>query len=214
MQIDMSLMQVADELCRFLFLKLGDRLNNNTYKFHFLETYLRGIFFEKGDDNMSIKIQRLINLAMVLLSWLTFPFLGLNNIKRFFPATLLIVFFEFLNVLYGKKRKWWVFYNKPKSYILNEFSFNLGPFLVGSLWIMKWTYGNFKQFLLLNATINALFAFIIIKFLDKLRVAKLNRLSNFQFFMFFFYKAPLLYGIQYMIENKKKFSQLKYFFTK
>jgi hypothetical protein len=143
---------------------------------------------------------------MVLLAWLTLPFLGIHNIKRFFPASLLIVFFEFTNVLIGKRRKWWVFYNKPNSYLLNEFPFNLGPFLVGSMWILKWTYGNFKQFISLNATVNAFFAFILITLLEKLKVVKLVRLNNLQFFLFFFYKAPLLYVIQYIIESKKKFS--------
>ena len=155
---------------------------------------------------MSIKIQRLVNLAMVLLAWITLPFLGIHNIKRFFPASLLIVFFEFINVLIGKRRKWWAFNNKKNSYLLNEFAFNIGPFLVGSLWILKWTYGNFKQFMALNATVNAFFAFIIIRLLEKLKVVKLVGLNNFQFFLFFFYKAPLLYGIQYIIESKKKFS--------
>ncbi len=155
---------------------------------------------------MSIKIRRLVNLAMVILALFTLPFLGLNTIKRFAPASLLIVFFEFINVLIGKRRKWWVFYNKPNSYLFNEFPFNIGPFLVGSMWILKWTYGNFKQFILLNATVNAFFAFILVKLLEKLKVAKLVRLNNFLFFLYFLYKAPLLYGIQYIIEGKKKFS--------
>lgn len=153
---------------------------------------------------MPIKIQRLINFSMVLLAWLTLPFLGLNNIKRYFPASLLIVFIEFINVLIGKRRKWWVFNNKPNSYLFNEFPFNIGPFFVGSIWILKWTYGNFKQFIALNATVNAFFAFILVKVLERLKVTKLVRFNNFQFFLYFLYKAPLLYGIQYIIENKKK----------
>lgn len=155
---------------------------------------------------MSITIRRLLNLAMVILAWSTLPFLGLHTIKRFAPASLLIVFFEFINVLIGKRRKWWVFYNKPNSYLFNEFPFNIGPFLVGSMWILKWTYGNFKQFILLNATVNAFFAFMLIKLLEKLKVAKLVRINNFPFFLYFFYKAPLLYGIQYIIEGKQNFS--------
>jgi len=158
-----------------------------------------------------LKIQRLVNLAMILLAWLTVPFLGLHNIRRLFPASLLIVFFEFFNVLIGKRRKWWVFYNKPNSYLFNEFPFNIGPFLVGSMWILKWTFGNFKQFISLNAAVNAFFAFILIKLLEKLKIAKLVRLNNFQFFLFFFYKAPLLYGVQYILERKRNFHQTKHF---
>ncbi|MGM0903053.1 MAG: hypothetical protein ACQEXB_18390 [Bacillota bacterium] len=157
---------------------------------------------------MSLKNQWLINVAMVLLSWLSFAFLGKRNIKRFLPASVLVVFLEALSVQVGKKRKWWTFYNKPKSYITGELPFNLGPFLVGSMWILKWTYGNFKQFILLNAIVNAFFAITLVKLMEKLKVAKLVRLNNFQFFLYFFYKAPLLYGFQYIIESKKKFSSI------
>jgi hypothetical protein len=154
---------------------------------------------------MSLKNQWLINIAMIILPWLTLPFLGVRNIKKFLPASILIVVLEAINVQLGKKKKWWVFYNKPKSYIANEFPFNIGPFFVGSMWILKWTYGNFKQFIMLNATVDAFFAFIIVRLTEKLKVAKLVRLNNFQFFLYFFYKAFFLYGFQYIFDNKEKF---------
>lgn len=151
---------------------------------------------------MSLKTQWIVNIAMILLSWLSLPFFGQRNIKRFLPASILIVILEAINVQIGKKRKWWVFYNKPKSYLSGEFPFNIGPFFVGSMWILKWTYGNFKKFLLLNASVNALFAFVLIRLMEKLKVAKLVRLNQFQFFLYFFYKAFILYGIQKLVENK------------
>jgi hypothetical protein len=158
---------------------------------------------------MPIKIQGIVNVAMVLLAWLTIPFLRFHNIRRFLPAALIIVLIEGINVQIGKRRKWWIFYNKPKSYLFGEFPFNIGPFLVGSMWILKWTYGNFKQFMLLNATVNAFFAFILVTLMEKLKVAKLVRINNFQLFLYFFYKAPLLYGIQYILELKKKVHHIK-----
>lgn len=156
--------------------------------------------------NMSIKIQRLLNLAMVLLPWLTSPFLGVNNTKRFIRASLLIVFFEFINVLIGKRRKWWVFYNKPNSYLFNEFPFNIGPFLVGSMWILKWTYGNFKKFIFLNAIVDCAFAFMMATVVKKIKIFTLVRINKFQLFVYFFYKAFLLYGFQKNIESKRKFT--------
>jgi hypothetical protein len=110
----------------------------------------------------------------------------------------------------GKDVNGGFFIINPNSYLFNEFPFNIGPFLVGSMWILKWTYGNFKQFILLNATVNAFFAFMLIKLLEKLKVAKLVRISNFPFFLYFFYKAPLLYGIQYIIEGKRNYSDNKH----
>lgn len=150
---------------------------------------------------MTMNTQRLVNVALVLLTWSTLPFLGLRNIKRFLPATLLIVLFEGVNGIIGKRRKWWFFYNKPKSHLFGEFPFYIGPFLVSSMWILKWTYGNFKQFILLNAILNAFFAFPIARFARKIKYYTLNQLNEFQFFLYYFYKAFLLYGFQYLFEK-------------
>lgn len=59
---------------------------------------------------MTLQVQKVLNVAMVILSWATVPFLGLQNIKRFFPASLLITVIEGINAIIGKKRKWWFFY--------------------------------------------------------------------------------------------------------
>lgn len=154
---------------------------------------------------MSLKNQWLMNIAMVLLSWLSLFFIGKRNIKRFLPASVLIFFVETINVQFAKKRKWWVFNNKPKSYVSGELPFNIGPFFAFSMWVLKSSYGNFKRFLLLNAIIHTFFAFILMKIMKKIKVVKLVRIDGFQFFFYYFYKAFLLYGFQYMIENKRKF---------
>ncbi|MFP5110732.1 hypothetical protein ACSU6B_29180 [Neobacillus sp. C211] len=61
---------------------------------------------------MSNKNQWLLNALMVILIWLTLPFLGGRNIKKFLPASIFIVIIENLFAQIGKKRKWWVFYKK------------------------------------------------------------------------------------------------------
>ena len=97
---------------------------------------------------------------MVLLSWLSLCFFGQKrHIKRFLPASVLIFFVEALNVQFAKKRKWWVFYNKPKSYVSGELPFNIGPFSALSMWVLKGSYGNFKRFLLLNAIFHSFLRF-------------------------------------------------------
>lgn len=154
---------------------------------------------------MSLRNQTIYNIVMVLLSWLTIPLFKYRGIKRYLPASLLIVLFEAINVQVGKKRKWWIFYKKPNSYLFGEFPFNIGPFVVSSLWSLKLTYGDLRKFLLLNAAINAFFAFIYIKILKKLKIARLVKINQFQFFLYFYYKAFFLYGFQYVIENKSKF---------
>lgn len=90
-----------------------------------------------GFFNVSIKKQWLLNIFMVLLSWITFPFLGVKNIKRFLPASLIVGVLEIIHASIGKKRKWWVFYNKPNSYLFDELPFNLGPFFLSHFGLLK-----------------------------------------------------------------------------
>jgi hypothetical protein len=156
-----------------------------------------------GQNTMSLKKQWFINIVMILLAWSTIPFLGVRNVKRFLPASILIVILEGINVQFGKKYKWWLFYNNPKSYISGELPFNIGPHLVGSMWILKLTFGNFKRFILLNAVIDFIFAFPNVSLIKKLKVASLDRMNNWQFFIYILYKAPILYWLQYLFEKRK-----------
>lgn len=150
------------------------------------------------------KFPKIIKYCNGHTSMVNAPLLGLQNIKRFLPTSLLIGVVEGLNAIIGKRRKWWVFYNRPNSYLFGEFPFNIGPFLIGSMWILKWTYGNFKRFTLLNAIVNAFFAFPFSMFAKKMKYYSLVRISNFQFFIYFFSKAFLFYLIQFMFEKKER----------
>ncbi len=156
---------------------------------------------------MSIKIQRFLNVVIVLISWLTLPFLGKQYLKRFLPAAILICVIEGISVQIGKKRRWWFFYNKPNSYLFNEFPLNIGPFFVGSMWISKWANGRFLPFILLNAAVNALFAFPFSILAKKVRYYTLVRFNHLQLFIYFFSKAFLLYWFQHLFEKNKVMSK-------
>jgi hypothetical protein len=151
-----------------------------------------------------MKNQWLLNIVMILLSLLTIPLLGRRTIKRFFPASILAVLICSLDAQIGKQRRWWSFYNKPQSFIQNEFPFLIGPMLAMSLWTLNWAYGNFKKFIMLNAIGEAIFVFPITKLFTKLKLYRLVQFNEFQFFLYFFYKAFILYGVQYLFEKYKK----------
>ncbi|WP_236939293.1 hypothetical protein [Evansella clarkii] len=69
-----------------------------------------------GNDNKHAKNvkHRICDTLLV-----TLPFLGTKNIKRFLHASIIIIIFEIINVITGKKRNWWLFYNNPNSYFAN-----------------------------------------------------------------------------------------------
>lgn len=163
----------------------------------------------REDSRMSLKLQQLYNILIIVLSWLSLTLIGVRDIKRFFPATLIIGVIEISTARIGKKRKWWTFYNKPNSYWFNELPFNMGPFIFISLWTLKFAYGNFKKYLLINAIIHAFFAFPFSFFAKKIKYYSLVRFNYFQFFMYFFLKAPLLYFLQFYLEKKNLYGLFK-----
>ncbi|MGZ4160642.1 MAG: hypothetical protein ACXVNF_07605 [Neobacillus sp.] len=152
---------------------------------------------------MSMKNKWLFNITMVLLSWVSLAFLDQRSIKRFFPAFIFVFLINCIDVPIGKKRSWWYFYNKPNSFFHNEFPFLIGPMLAVALWSLKWTYGNFKKFIMLNALCHLFFTLLAKTLFAKIKLFKLVRLNGFQFFLYFFYKAFFLYGFQTFFENKK-----------
>ncbi len=60
---------------------------------------------------------------------------------------------------------------------------------------------------MLNVIADGLFAFFFINILKKLKILKLNGLSHIQFFIYLHYKAYLLYGVQYLVDKIKRYTQ-------
>lgn len=138
-----------------------------------------------------------------MIPWLSLLFIDKRSIKRYSLASVIIGIFELINHIYGHQQKWWKFYDKPKSFMRDELPFDVGPYMPISMWILKFSYGNIKKYLLLNTIVHLLFSFIFMPFLKKIKIIRLNRLNYFQFFIYIHYKAYLLYGVQYLIEKVK-----------
>ena len=145
---------------------------------------------------MATRRHKLFNVSLILIPWLSLLFLGKRNLKRYSVAGVFIVFFEILNHLYGHKRSWWKFYDKRNSFFKDELPWSVGPYMPLSMWILKFSYGNFKRFILLNVISDGLFAFLFIDIFKRLKLVGLNRLNHIQFFIYLHYKAYLLYGVQ------------------
>ena len=143
------------------------------------------------------------NASMIAIPWLTLLFIGKKSFKRYYLTGIFVVVFEIINHLYGHKRKWWKFYDKKKAFWKDELPFSVGPYMPLSMWILKYSYGNFKKFVILNIISDGLFAFFFIDVFKKLKLISLNGLTHVQFFIYLHYKAYLLYGFQYLVEKTK-----------
>jgi hypothetical protein len=127
-----------------------------------------------------------------------------RSIKRYSVAGVFVVIFEILNHMYGKRKKWWKFYDKKRLFLKDELPFSIGPYMPLSMWLLKFSYGNIKKFITLNALADGVFAFVGMDILKRLKIIRLNRLSRLQFFFYIHYKAYLLYGVQYLYEKLRR----------
>lgn len=159
---------------------------------------------------MASKRHIVFNVLIITIPWISLLFIGKRSLKRYLLSSVLIAIFEIINHMYGRKKKWWKFYDKRKFFIRDELPFDIGLFIPFSIWMLKLSFGNFKKYLLLNAISNGIFAFFFIDILKKLKIVGLNKLTHFQFFLYYHYKTYILYACQYLYEKIKKMKPLPF----
>jgi hypothetical protein len=101
----------------------------------------------------------------------------------------------------AKKRKWWWWYQTLHPKLSGVIPFIWGPFFIGSLWILKLSYGKFFRYMLLNLTIDSAFTYGLVYYLQKYGIASLVRLKKINLLLIFSLEALLLYGFQYFKEK-------------
>src|SRR4051812_16639939 len=102
---------------------------------------------------------KMILLVIMILPWLSMPFIGKRTIKRFYPGALFICVWVFFESMIAKKRTWWRFYEKLTPTGTGEMPLIIGPFFVGSLWILKFTFGNIIRYFFVNLIFDFLFVY-------------------------------------------------------
>lgn len=151
-----------------------------------------------------MKNQKFLYLALLILPWLSVPFLGRSVFKKYLPASLFICTFTKAIDLFGEKKKWWRFYKGIPPLDSMNF-FNFGPYLVTSLWILKWTYGKFRMYIISNMILHICFIYLGgAKLVSRYKIFTLKKLNKFQYLSIDFLRALLLYGFQYIIEHSHR----------
>jgi hypothetical protein len=148
-----------------------------------------------------LKYSKLLLLIMMILPWFTIPLLGKDAFKRFLPAGLFIALVVRIVNFIAKKRRWWWWYETLTPKMSGIIPFMWGPFLVGSLWILKLTYGKFFRYMLLNLSVDGVFTYGLVNLLQKFGIASLVRMKKTQLMYVFMIEALLLYGFQFIKEK-------------
>jgi hypothetical protein len=141
---------------------------------------------------------------MLILSWLTLPFLGRNSLKNFLPSALLICAFTKFLDKFGERKKWWRFYKGITPLDSMDF-FNFGPYLTASLWMLKLFYGKFWVFLLSNTLLQIFFIFFGLKFVKRYKILSLKELTKIQYLVIDIIRSLLLYTFQWCKDKIEKF---------
>lgn len=137
-------------------------------------------------------------LMMMILPWFTIPLLGKTSFKRFLPSAIFISLIVSIVHFIAKQRKWWWWwYEKIHPKEPGGVPFIFGPYLVGTLWILKWTYGKFSRYIILNLIIDGAFTYGLVNYLQKFGIASLVRMKKIQLVYVFMNDALLLYGFQF-----------------
>ena len=161
--------------------------------------------------------RKLILLAITVLPWLSFPFLGKQAIKRFTFASIFAGVLILIQSVIAYNRGWWKVYTRLIPNVMGEVPFVIGPFYIGALWILKLTYGKFMRYSLTNLGVDFFHIYVFVAWLKKLGIAALIRLKNYQALLLFTANALAMYGFQFFIDKKinpkKKKSLIKRIFT-
>ncbi|MBM7603743.1 hypothetical protein JOC75_001716 [Metabacillus crassostreae] len=144
------------------------------------------------------KYPKIILTLMMIVPWFSLAFFGKKAFKRFLPASLFISLVVKIECYIAKKRKWWWFYEELHPKLSRETPLIIGPFFVGSLWILKLTYGKFKEFIVFNLLIDSFFTYYLMNVFQKLGLGSLVRLKRLNLSLLFLIKSLLLYAFQYV----------------
>ncbi len=148
----------------------------------------------------------LLQITLLILPWLTVPFLGRSSFKKYVPSAIFICTVTAALDLFGERKKWWRFY-KGMSYVKSMNFFNWGPYFVSSFWMLKMTYGKFPLYIISNTILHICFIYLGgLTLLNRYKIASLVKLTKFQYLVIDFIRAIMLYGFQCITNNTKKLS--------
>ncbi|MDR4945522.1 hypothetical protein [Neobacillus cucumis] len=151
-----------------------------------------------------MKYNKWILLVMMLVPWLSLPMLGKRNFKRYLPGAIFVIVWISVESIVAKRRAWWRFYEKLIPNVMGELPLLFGPFFIGSIWILKFTFGKFFRYLLVNLVMDVLFSYPGMYVLKRMGIASLVRLKHYQMAILFMAKSVLMYVVQMIAEKGRK----------
>ncbi|WP_455931497.1 hypothetical protein [Priestia aryabhattai] len=147
---------------------------------------------------------KLMLLAVLFLPWLSLFKIDKITFKRYLPVlTFSSLVIALLSEL-SKSYTWWKVKKPLFPKLSSDISFIFGPFFIANLWVFKLTYGNLKNYMLVNGLFDYMFAYPLTTIAEKLKVYKMVNMSRFQLFTLSIATSIINYLYQLFIEDVLK----------
>jgi hypothetical protein len=138
--------------------------------------------------------------ASFVLSWLSTLFLKKEEMRRYMPVALFCMLVFAFIIESGISLHWWAV--KESSFpLINIPIFVYGAYLVGTIWIFKYTYGRFWLFITTNIVLDFILIFFLINWFVQRGVWAFY-ISYFQVLLITTALAVLIYGYQMWQEGE------------
>lgn len=136
--------------------------------------------------------------ASVILPWVSVFFLKKEDLKRYMPVALLgtiTVFFMEYGISFG----WWTPHENIFP-LINIPPVSLSAYLVGTIWIFKFTYRNFLRYLVVNMLIDSVLSFFILSWFSRRGIVDIH-ISDLQILLLSTIIGFFLYAYQMWQES-------------
>lgn len=144
-----------------------------------------------------------LKTALFVLPWLSAPFLKKKDFIRFSPASFFIAMLLLIEAIFSVPYKLWTVKGGAKEKPLSDIAFIFGPFFIGSIWVLKLTFGKFHLYMLINLIMDYLLAYPISSILQKLKLYKLVNLKPPTLFYISVFLSILMYKYQLIMEKRE-----------
>ncbi|MFJ5760521.1 hypothetical protein ACIQAA_15605 [Neobacillus sp. NPDC093182] len=145
----------------------------------------------------------IIRISLLLIPWLTVFFIPKNVFKKYTPVAIFASLLVAINCMFSVPFKWWTVKGGLLNKVINDLSFILGPFFIGTIWIFRLTFGKFWLYLLTNSLMDLFLAFPINWLMQKLKVYKLVNFKSIHVFLISIFFALIIYPYQVFISPRK-----------
>jgi hypothetical protein len=140
-------------------------------------------------------INQIILWSMFIVPWLTLFFMKKEDIKRYIPAALFSIVISTIVIDAGVRFGFWVIRETVfPLYEMTPFLFGLYP--VATMWILKFTTGNFLIYMVTNAIVDLVFAYFFLEYLFVVRGMVIVQITGFQDWLLTLGRAVIIYIYQ------------------